>query len=326
MEKKYKIFNKTLVIALGAILIATSFVSFTTAEEKIGARGAILVHDPTSHDFGEMYEGETDSTTFEIWNAGDGTLYYVLIINNASWLEVYPLSGSSTGEHDTITVDIDTTGLEVGYYAAYILFNSSGGYGYFWVFVTVIGEDNPVLSYDPTSHDFGEMYEGQADITTFEIWNGGTGTLYYELTNEASWLEVYPLSGDSTGEHDVILVVVDTTGLSPGDYEYYIPILSNGGDGVFQVCVTVIELDPILSYDPTSYDFGEMEEGQTDSTSFEIWNAGNGTLYYELINNASWLDVYPLSGDSTGEHDIITVDIDTTGLDPGDYQCDIQIT
>jgi len=59
--------------------------------------------------------------TFEVWNsAGNGsTLNYTIAVNQP-WLSCVPGSGSSTGEHDTITVKYDTSSLAAGSYSATI--------------------------------------------------------------------------------------------------------------------------------------------------------------------------------------------------------------
>ena len=49
-----------------------------------------------------------------------------------------------------------------------------------------------------------------------------------------------PGGGDSTGEHDVVTVTVDTTGLAVGSYHCDVDISSDGGSGVFGVDLTVI--------------------------------------------------------------------------------------
>jgi len=186
----------------------------------------------------------------------------------------------------------------------------------------------PVLSYSPTSHNFGDMLEGQSDSTTFEIWNSGTGTLSYSLGESCSWVSVTPSGGSSNGEHDTMTVNIDTTGLSLGHYSCDISITSNGGSGTFTVEVNIVSAptEPVLSYSPTSHNFGDMLEGQTDSTTFEIWNSGTGTLSYSLSESCSWVSVTPSGGSSNGEHDTMTVNIDTTGLSLGHYSCDISIT
>ena len=93
------------------------------------------------------------------------------------------------------------------------------------------------------------------------------------------------------------------------------------------VTFTVNAIDnPILSCSPGNYNFGDMSVGQTSSTSFEIQNSGTGTLSYNFGWSDSWIDVNPTSGTSTGESDLINVDIDTTGLSDGAHNCDLLIT
>ena len=61
--------------------------------------------------------------------------------------------------------------------------------------VIIVGPD---LVYSPMSHDFGYVIEGVTYSTMFEIWNGGTGTLTWNLGIVNPWLDVNPASGDST--------------------------------------------------------------------------------------------------------------------------------
>jgi hypothetical protein len=184
----------------------------------------------------------------------------------------------------------------------------------------------PILAYNPVSYDFGTMTAGQISSTSFEIWNSGTGTLTYSLSESATWVTVTPTSGDSTGEHDMITISIDTTGLSPGPYTCPIGISSDGGSGTFTVYVNIVTVIPVLSYNPISYSFGNMLAGQTASSSFQIWNSGTGTLTYSLSESATWLTISPTSGSSTGEYDTITVNVDTTGLSVGLYTHPISIT
>lgn len=188
------------------------------------------------------------------------------------------------------------------------------------------GTPTPVLSYNPTSYDFGDVLIGTTDSTTFDIWNSGTGVLTYSLSpGIGASLSSY--SGDSTGEHDTITVYIDTTGLSPGSYSCDVTISSNGGAGVFTVYIDAVAPTPVLSYNPASHNFGDKLAGVTDSTTFEIWNSGTSTLAYSLNESCSWVTVTPTIGSSTGEHDTITVNIDTTGLSVGySYNCPISIS
>ena len=206
----------------------------------------VLSYNPTSHDFGDMDEGQTDSATFEIWNFGTGALIYSLS-ESCNWVEVNPNNGSSTREHDTITVSIDTTSLSPNDYTCPISIISNDGSGIFTVHATIVEE--PMLSYAPCYHDFESMGKDQTDNTTFEIWNSGTGTLTYTLSEACEWVDVNPTSGTSTNEHDIITVSVDTTGLSSGIHTCSINVSSNGGNDTFTVtCDILFESEETLGF------------------------------------------------------------------------------
>ena len=103
-----------------------------------------------------------------------------------------------------------------------------------------LAAEGPAISVAPTSHDFGDMYEGETDNTTFEIWNLGTGTLTYSLSESCGWADVTPTSGSSTGEHDTITIEINTTSLAVGASTCDIAISSNGGSDTFSVTVNII--------------------------------------------------------------------------------------
>ena len=185
----------------------------------------------------------------------------------------------------------------------------------------------PCLKYSPQEHDFGYMQECEIASTTFEIWNGCEGVLEYTITAECPWVSVNITDGNSTGEHDTVEVTINTAGFYQGTVTCEINIISNGGNGTFNITVTVGQEpeEPILAYNPDSYDFGVMNAGETDSADFDIWNAGSGTLTYSILENCAWLSISSTTGDSEGEHHTITVDINTTGLTEEIYTYDIQI-
>lgn len=91
------------------------------------------------------------------------------------------------------------------------------------------------------------------------------------------------------------------------------------------VTISDIETGPVLAYTPTSYDFHALYQNQTDYTTFEIYNDGSGQLNYTLVENCSWLNITPTSGNSNGEHDSINVTVNTTNLPLGSYHCGIEI-
>lgn len=178
----------------------------------------------------------------------------------------------------------------------------------------------------PGSFDFGVLPVNVTNATTFEVRNDGIGVLGYVVDEDCSWIKVTPISGSSYGESDPIDVEINTSGLSIGEHSYNISILADDCSEVFTISVRVVDSDsPILSYSPTSHNFSDIMEGLTNSTTFEIWNSGEATLNYTLNENCSWLMVDPTFGSSSGEHDTVTVTVNSTGLSPDKYHGTIQI-
>jgi len=330
MKKNCALVKRTRLI-LVIFLLSSAFGHIVIAEEKvdnsnIGNLGT-LDYYPESYHFGNKLEDEADSTTFEIWRAGGCCALEYTLSWDCSWVDVFPTSGTSHGEPDIITVDIDTTGLELGLHTCEILIESNGGNGKFIVIVKIVEDTEPTLVYYPELYDFGNKLKGETDRTTFEIWSNGYGALSYSLIGGCSWVDLFPTSGTSYGEHDIITVDINTTGLALGINTCEILIESNGGNGVFTAQVNIIEnTEPILRYYPDSHNFGNKSEGEIDITTFEIWNSGDGTLSYSLIWDCNWVNISPLTGSSDGEHDTITAFINTTGLSIGYHSCNISIS
>jgi len=63
--------------------------------------------------------------TLEIWNSGAGTLDWS-VSDDADWLSLNPPGGSSTGEHDAVTVSVDISGMSAGNYPATITIAAPG--------------------------------------------------------------------------------------------------------------------------------------------------------------------------------------------------------
>jgi uncharacterized repeat protein (TIGR01451 family) len=74
---------------------------------------------PTSLSSSSRPGNDAPIQTFEIWNSGVGALSYNIACD-AEWLSCEQVSGTSTGEHDPITVEYFTSSLSVGLYNATI--------------------------------------------------------------------------------------------------------------------------------------------------------------------------------------------------------------
>ena len=182
---------------------------------------------------------------------------------------------------------------------------------------------SPVLTCSTSSINFGEVPIGDTRSDTFEVWNSGGETLSYSLSEGATWLSLSSTSGTSTGEWDDITVYLDTSELDNVPYSASIDISSNGGTSSILVSVNVVVVgaSPVLTCSTSSINFDWVGEGYKGSDTFEVWNSGGGTLSYSLSYSlsagADWLSLSSTSGTSTGEHDSITVNLNTSGLSEG---------
>lgn len=98
-----------------------------TAAISVSASGQpVLSCSPASFSFSAAKNGANpNSQNLSIWNSDEGTLSWT-VSDDASWFAVSPTSGSSTGEHDTITVSVNIAGMDSGVYQANITLSASG--------------------------------------------------------------------------------------------------------------------------------------------------------------------------------------------------------
>jgi len=285
------------------ILDESSHLSYTI----VGDPDPALSLAPIELDYGEA----TSSQTFEVWNSGGGTLSYT-ISDNRPWISLSPDSGTSSGEHDTITVTVTRSGLSPSSYAGLITVDPSTGSNKSVDVTMVVPEDAPELCKSTSSLGFGSSSTSK----TFDVWNCGGGTLSYAISDNKSWIRVSPSSGSSTGEHDTFAVAVDRAGLSPGSHSGTVTIdPSSGPNQSVAVSITVAEEDPELSCTTRSISFGEAVSSKT----FYVSNDGGGRLEYSVSTDQAWITVSPATGGSTGERDRVTVNVARDGMRAGEH-------
>jgi uncharacterized membrane protein len=260
------------------------------------------------------------SQSFTVANAGTGTLSYA-ISDDQAWLSVSPATGTSSGELDTITVSYATSGLAPGTYGATI--TVGGGTGVtsktIPVGLTVTPAPTPAMALSAGALTASVQQGQNAAGQSFTIRNSGGGTLGYSLSDDASWLALTPATGTSTGEADTISVSFSTSGLAAGTYNATITASASGLPAkTLSVTLTVSGAPAIALSNP--FLSASVQQGQNAaSQSFTIRNSGAGTLTYFLYDNATWLDLTPATGTSTGEADTITVSFSTSSLPVGTY-------
>ncbi len=149
---------------------------------------------------------------------------------------------------------------------------------------------------------------------TFD-WSDINGAIVYELMVDNS------TGFESPEIHEPNLSssrYIATNTLSDGAYFWKVRARdSNGNWGSWsEDWYFVIQTeDPTLCVSPTSLDFGSVETSKT----FDITNCGTGTLTWNITVDSNWISVSPTSGSTTSETDVITVTLNRSGLNPGDY-------
>lgn len=107
-----------LLLLFSLVLLLTS--SVTACAEPIPSSPPIITAGPSRFDFSAQQGGSNPaSQTLSVWNSGDGTLTWAAS-DNADWLILSSVKGSSTGETDNITLLVDMSGMDAGNYAAVI--------------------------------------------------------------------------------------------------------------------------------------------------------------------------------------------------------------
>lgn len=105
--------------------------------------------------------------------------------------------------------------------------------------VIITEEANPILEVQPTTLSF-ELVADAVASQTLQINNLGPGDLIWSAATTADWLTVSPAAGLSA---TVLDVLVDTTGLIPGNYTGQVVVSSDGGEESVAISLVVTQED-----------------------------------------------------------------------------------
>ncbi len=153
--------------------------------------------------------------------------------------------------------------------------------------LTVASNSSPVLSVSPTVLDFGATTQQ----LSFDVWNSGSGSLSYTISETANWLNVTPTSGQSTGEQDRVTVTVDRAGLLAQLYQANITIQpSDGAAQTVQVrCTGLVDpgngVTPIARWDVVPYQ--RINAGETFKCGVVAFSKGRIQRVTFRVNSGS---------------------------------------
>jgi hypothetical protein len=274
-----------------------------------------IAFSPSSFTFTAPFGGpDPANQTLGIWRSGEGTLNWS-VSDNAAWLTLQPLSGSSTGEQDNVTLSVDVAGLASGTHNAAITITDPGAINSprtVPVSLTVSAPDEYSIAFAPVSLSFTALQGGsEPGAQILEIWCQGNGTLEWSAAETAGWLALSPASGSSTGEHDPVTVGVDAAGLQDGTYDALITITAPGAENTPQtvpVSLTVTSAETFIAAGPGPA-YGNLPEVRVFPPE-----QGSGPIYTFAAYGAPHYGVNVSCGRVNGG----TAGVILTGAGPGD--------
>ena len=165
------------------------------------------------------------------------------------WLIISPASGTISTEQDTISVQVNPSGLSTGTYSSSFDIAVTGKYDRIrtaTIPVTLVVSTGgttvtPSVLINPASLNFSGTAGGANPLAqTINLLNPTGGTLSWTLTESAPWLALNITTGTTTTETDQISASVGIPGLSAGTYSTIISVTaSNASNSPQQIPVSL---------------------------------------------------------------------------------------
>jgi parallel beta-helix repeat protein len=212
--------------------------------------------------------------SFEVWSS-DGELLTYSISDNVDWLYCDPTEGESTGEHDTVGVYYASSQLGTGNHSAKITVTGFASNSPQEILVSLDVFEIPEISFFPSAFTNSCNAGTDATVQGFAIWNSGTGTLSYSVSDNAHWLHCDPTDGTSTGEADSITIYYETSGLSIGTYSATITISDSSASNDPQLIDVELTITP--SFLTQIHVQSPANESILSSPPSFLWTTSGGT-------------------------------------------------
>ena len=155
----------------------------------------------------------------------------------SSWLMLSPASGTISTEQDTISVQVNPSGLSAGAHSSSFTISvatkndriQTATIPVTFVVSTDGTTTTPSILLNPTSLSFSGTAGGTNPLAqTINLLNQTGGTLSWTLAESAPWLALNITSGTTTTETDQISASVGISGLGAGTYSTIISVTASG--------------------------------------------------------------------------------------------------
>lgn len=181
----------------------------------------------------------------------------------------------------------------------------------------------PRLFVQPTTHDFGNIKQGEVVSYTFILTNGGGDLLKISNVTATCGCTVAKPEKDELipGESTNLKVTFNSTGRY-GKQTKTVKIFSNDPEnpevrltitGIVVLVDEVSESRPLIHFSETQHNFGKVNEGNIVEYSFVFKNAGGSTLNIKDVRTSCGCTAALVSKDNLapGEEGTIKVELDT---------------
>jgi uncharacterized protein (TIGR03437 family) len=321
----------------GALTIADQ--NFQVTQGGISLAPTLLVGPPVltaKTQEGSPSPGPLDAYVF----SSSQEFSFTVVMSSAPWLSVSQASGRTPAY---LRIGVNSIGLAAGTYQGVVTVSSSDATPASRsvnVTLTVAPAETARLSVEPAGLVFSTAEQAVPTRQAIRVTNGGPGQLSFSATVVTStggrWMSISANSGIASASSAAIInVTADPAGLTPGTYSGSIALNSSGGNQNIPVTMAVIaSRTPSIRLSQKGLAFVAVIGGGDLPQSFGILNAGGGQMNWAvsasaLSGNSNWLSVTPTTGTTNAaslQVPEVQVSIKTTGLAPGQYDGQIQIT
>jgi len=251
------------------------------------------------------------------------------VAESCDWLEVSPDSGESAGEVDEVVITIQPNGLAAGTHCCILAVSDPNGVNSPQHVTVTLDIDKPIIGVYPTTVDVTlGPNDANPESFTLSISNENVGVLNWRISTETDLITPWPEAGSSSGDANEVIVEVSANGLDYGEYVYYLTIDDpNAVNSPQYVTVNVDVVRPVITVNLRGTI--ALTVGPDDPSArpfaFEIWNGSAGFLDWRISSDCDYLATSPATGRCSGDVNEVVFELDTTGMDYGEYWCNLTI-
>lgn len=268
---------------------------------------------------------------FEVWNCSGwptGAMNFT-VSSDAAWLSLTPSSGTSTGDHKSVTASYIVSSLTPGVYTSAVTVSAvdastgeTATNSPLTIAAKLTVKSRAAISVDVSSLSISVLENyGATNVAAFNVWNSGAAPrniLTYSVIPSATWLTVSPSEGTLTDNTNAITVTWQSGALAPGTYSGSITVYGTdqaigsqavGSPITIPATLTVVSRTPVNLEKPSIY--GLTAIGQTLHARNGLWQNMDRLVFtyqWQHANNPAGAGVTDIGGETTTNHVVAASD------------------